>query len=106
MTRPGSLRASWNIFKQALTSLNPWALWDGSLYNFGLDRVDITLAAICILIFGFVSCLQQRGSVREMIAGQNLIFRWGVWMLLIFTVLTLGIYGPEFDASSFVYMAY
>ena len=106
MTRPGSLRASWNIFKQALTSMKPWAFWDGSLYNYGLDRVDITLALICILIFGFVSHLQLRGSVREMVAEQNLLFRWGLWLLLIFTVLILGIFGLEFDAASFVYMAY
>ncbi len=106
LTRPGSLRASWNIFKQALTSMKPWAFWDGSLYNYGLDRVDITLALICILIFGFVSHLQLRGSVREMVAEQNLLFRWGLWLLLIFTVLILGIFGLEFDAASFVYMAY
>ena len=106
LTRPGSLRASWNIFKRAISAPNPWALLDGSIFNFGLDKPDILLALVCILIFGFVSHLEQKGSVREMLAKQNMLFRWGIWLILIFTVLVFGIYGPGYDAASFVYMAY
>ncbi len=106
LTRPGSLHQSWYVFKSAIREFNPWVLFDGTLYEFGLDRQDFTLALLCIVLFGVVSHLQQKGSVREMIAKQNLIVRWAIYLGAIFAVLILGIYGPGYDASAFVYMAY
>ena len=106
LTRPGTLHQSWYVLKAAVREFNPWVLFDGTLYKFGLDRQDFTLALMCIALFGFVSHLQQKGSVREMIAKQNLIVRWAIYLGAIFAVLILGIYGPGYDASAFVYMAY
>ncbi len=106
LTRPGSLRESWSIFKQAFGTFNPWVLVDKTLYGFGLNRMDFGLAIICIGIFGVISHLQQQGSVRELIGKQNLACRWFIYLTAIFAILILGIYGPGYDAASFVYMAY
>ena len=64
------------------------------------------MAAVCILIFGAVSIVQQRMSVRDLIARQNLPVRWGIYIAAVVAVVILGVYGAGYDASAFVYMAY
>lgn len=106
LTRPGNLASSWVILKRALSKFNPWVFFDGTLYNYGLDRQNVTLAFLCILLFGIISFLQQKESVRDIIARQNIVVRWTIYIAAVMSVVILGIYGPGYDASSFVYMAY
>ena len=106
LTSPGSLAATWYICKNILINFNPWILFDGTLLQYGLDRINIFVAILSIMLFGLVSFLQQRGSVRDMIAKQNLVVRWMIYFAAIFSIIILGIYGPGYDASSFVYMAF
>lgn len=106
LTRPGTLGLSWHALKSALLQFNPWVLTDGSLYEFGLSRSSFNLMLVTVVLFGGISILQQKGSVRDMIAKQNLIVRWGLCFAAIFSILIFGIYGSGYDAASFVYMAY
>lgn len=106
LTRPGTLWRSAYCFKRVFTDFNPWALFDGTLYTYGLDQKGFSLLFICLLIFGLVSTLQMKGSVRDMIAKQNFVFRWMIYILAVMAVVIFGIYGPGFDAAAFVYMAY
>lgn len=107
ITRPGNLTAAKGVFWNSFfLELKPWILWDGTLYGYGLDARNFILALLCILLLLIVSILQERGSVREMIAGQNLIFRWGIYYAAFFSVIILGVYGYGFDSSKFVYMTY
>ena len=106
LTRPGTLQLTKHAVKSALTVYNPWVLFDGTLYEFGLNQKDFSLMVISILIFGVVSHYQQKGSVRDMIAEQNLVFRWMFYLAAVSAVIVFGIYGPGYDAASFVYMAY
>ncbi|MBR0398797.1 MAG: MBOAT family protein [Eubacterium sp.] len=106
LTRPDSLRKSWAFLKQMLLHFQPWTLVDGSLFRYGLDGKNFCAAVVAIMIFGVVSRMQMQMQIREKLAEQNLIFRWGICMLGILLILIFGIYGPGYDAASFVYMQY
>lgn len=108
LTRPGSLYRSWYIFRHSLTTFDLWTLTDGSLFDHGLDSFNWVIAIIALLIWGVVSHLEQRGtvSVRSLLRKQNFAFRWLVYLSLVFAIIIFGVYGPEFSASSFVYMEY
>ena len=64
---------------------------------------------IIVLLFFFalllvIGILQESGmKIRETLAKQNLIFRWGLIIALLVGVMIFGIYGPEYDASAFIY---
>ncbi|MFI3202008.1 MAG: MBOAT family O-acyltransferase [Eubacteriales bacterium] len=58
---------------------------------------------ICIAAVLLMEILQQKYSIRESLDQQNLPFRWCIWILLIFTILILGHYGPGYSASEFIY---
>ena len=70
----------------------------------GIDRQDAVLVILCILILLFVSTLQYcKGSVRQILAQQNIIFRWFIYLVLLYSVLIFGMYGPGFVTNQFIY---
>ena len=103
LTIPGDLRKSAVVFKRILCRFEIGTLFDGSLYAQGMDRPDFMLAMICILILWMVERHQEKESVRETLEKSNIVFRWAAWYVLFFAIVIFGIYGPGFDAASFVY---
>lgn len=86
---------------------NPWILVDGSLYRLGLDRQNVWAAIWGLSILLIVSILQENGrSIREWLEKQNLVFRWIVLIGLIAGLIVFGMYGPGFNAASFIYQAF
>ena len=101
--RANGFRAAIDIFVRTFSDFQPWILFDGSLYTYGLDRPNFLLALICILILFFVDLLQEQMTLRKAFARQNLVFRWIILYAAIFSILIFGIYGPGYDASRFIY---
>lgn len=100
---PGSLDKSCALLARMLTIPNPRVLWDDSLYTHGLNRANFILAALSIVFLLYVDTLREKGQVREAIARKNIVLRWSIYYLAIFAVLIFGIYGPGYDAASFIY---
>ena len=98
--------AAFAMLKGAVTVWNPSVLVDGSLFGLGLDEIEFAIVVFSLLLLLVVSVLQQKGSVREMIAGRKLPFRWILWYALLFYVILLGCYGPEYSAAEFIYQGF
>lgn len=90
------------MWRNAFT-YNPWILMDGSLYQLGLDHFNFWIMIFGLAALFFVSHFQQTGSVRALIAKQNLVFRWLLWIGLIMVILLFGMYGEGFNPSDFIY---
>jgi D-alanyl-lipoteichoic acid acyltransferase DltB (MBOAT superfamily) len=83
-------------------------LWDESLYTYGLDRYNFTLALILIGVVWCVSMLQEKFDkenlcIRDVIAQQNIVFRWILYLGLIAAILIFGMYGTGYNAGAFFY---
>ncbi|GMO37837.1 MAG: MBOAT family protein [Termitinemataceae bacterium] len=106
--RANSLRDALRIGKRIL-NLNPWIFFDGSIYNMGLNRLEFNIALVSILILIFVNSIQykyQNISIRTMIMKENIVFQYAFYLIGIFSVLIFGIYGPEYNASQFIYFQF
>lgn len=102
--RSESIGMAFTIFKNLFTKVNIYMLFDQSIYTWGgLDRQDFMMALISIIVMWAVSMMQVRFSVREKINEQNIVFRYIMMYLGIFSVIIFGIYGSGYDASSFIY---
>jgi D-alanyl-lipoteichoic acid acyltransferase DltB (MBOAT superfamily) len=106
--RLDSLKMTFRVLKRAVTVWNPWILFDGSLLRFGLDETQYHFLLFCILILLVVSAVEEQygKNFRELLAAQNLVFRWGVVFLLLFTCMMFGLYGEGFDVSAFIYAGF
>ncbi|MBR2742882.1 MAG: MBOAT family protein [Clostridia bacterium] len=106
LTSPGGLENTWLVIKTVFTDFQGWQLFDGSLTYYGLAAYDLVLLFICFFVVWAVSMMQERFSIRERLANQNIIFRWVVMYLAIFAVIIFGEYGVGYDPAAFIYMQY
>lgn len=91
------------VLKRMVTDIRPWVFWDGSLYNYGLDQANFTLAVLSIAFLVATDILQSKCEIRQHIAKCNIALRWIIYLAGVFTVLIFGIYGPGYNAASFIY---
>lgn len=104
ITMPSSLKESWDILKTIILQPNVWELVDGTMFNQGLDRIEFALMLIGIALLWNVSIQQTQGSVREKIAGWNMVGRCAFYALSVIVILVFGIYGLGYGNTTFVYM--
>ncbi len=100
--RADGFMVSLSIIKRMLLSTNLTALADTSL-SLGMDKSNLIFAAISIFVLWAVDMLQERMSLRETLARKNIVLRWIIIFVGLFTVIIFGIYGPGYDAGSFIY---
>ncbi len=78
-----------------------------TLYTMGLETSDMKLAAAAIAVLLAVDICHARGiRLREQLAAQGLWLRWLVYLAALFAVLVFGVYGPAYDAASFLYFQF
>ena len=84
---------------------NPWIWVDGSLNSLGLDSKDMLVMLYAILIVVIAEAMSEHMniSVRAWVAQQNLVFRWGLYIIGFFALITFGLYGSNYIASAFIY---
>ena len=108
--RASSLTSAIDLLKKAfgrfeLSGLH--VLFDGSLDNYGLDYKNRTVMYIGILALIVVDIIHLRGyKLREWIMKQDIAFRYFVYFVALFSFIIFGVYGVEFDSSSFIYQGF
>ncbi|MDE6661743.1 MAG: hypothetical protein K2K46_00230 [Lachnospiraceae bacterium] len=87
--------------------INPHTLFDGTVYQFGLDYKNVYLMYACILLVIVVDILHEKGvHFRELLMRQGIIFRYIVYYIAVFSIIVFGIYGAEFHSTNFIYQAF
>lgn len=105
--RATDLSSALQIIKSSFTVWNPWLLVDGTLYTLGLEQADLWLLVLSIAILAGVDILHARGvSIRDSLLSWPLPVRWAVVYGALFWILLFGVYGPAFDAASFIYFQF
>ena len=82
-------------------------LVDGSLLRLGLDTTEWIALGIGLAVLLAVGVMKESGmKIRQWLSEQQFWFRWLMYLTAIFLVLLLGIYGPSYDASAFIYFQF
>jgi D-alanyl-lipoteichoic acid acyltransferase DltB (MBOAT superfamily) len=77
---------------------------NGEIYTLGVSQKEMSVVVFSILILLVVGVLQENGmKIRETLAKQNIVFRWLLILLFVAFILIFGIYGPGYNAGSFIY---
>ena len=76
------------------------------LSSFGLSYTDIIVLAFSLILLLAVDIAKTRTDVRTFIAGRPAAVRFIIWFGFLFYVIMLGMYGPGFDASEFIYQGF
>jgi Predicted membrane protein involved in D-alanine export len=92
--RAVSLRASIYMLHNTITNFKFNQLTDGTILKLGIKELDFRILFVATIILFTISVIQECGiQVRKFLSERNLIFRWVVFYILIFAIISL-------DASS------
>ena len=81
-----------------------WSLTDGSLIALGLDTMNwVLLAAGLVFLFVRDLCVRRGISLRVQLQKQGIWLRWLLYIGAVLLILVCGIWGPVYDASTFIY---
>ena len=79
----------------------------GNLYKCGMDGADFCLLILCIIVLMLADWAKARGiCVRRNILKQDYWFRWLVFAGGLLFILIFGVWGPQYDAKSFIYFQF
>lgn len=101
--RADGIVQAFEFFKRMFSGLHTKFILEDKIFTYGLDNKNFNFALISIAILWIVDLLQEKFSIREELQKQGTIFRWVIILAGIFAVLIFGMYGPGYDASSFIY---
>ena len=88
-------------------SFTPWVLTNGELFKHGLDEANMLLMMVGLVVVFITDIMANSGVIiREKIAHQSWWLRWLVMIVAIMLIAVCGIWGPGYNASSFIYQQF
>lgn len=105
--RAGEFSCALEILRNMFRENNWVILFDGSLYEVGVERnhMNVLLASI-VLLFVVDYHKYQGKDVAGIFLKQDWWFRVSGIMLLLFSILLYGCYGELYDIQQFIYFQF
>lgn len=106
--RADTARDAVYYIRRMFTTFDVWSLFDGSVYYLGLDRKEMGVLWLGILILILVDACYARKKVLfdVMVKEQCLAVQYVIATVLLVMVVVFGVYGEGYDASQFIYFQF
>ncbi len=91
------------MLRRMVMEWNPWILFDGNLYQLGLEPWDFLILIVGVVCVGWTSRTNKRRDLHRMFLEQDWLCQVIVILVAIVIWYLLGIYGPEFNPNNFIY---
>ena len=86
---------------------NPDIFFNGNILTLGITYREFILLIVCFTLWIVISVLQEKGyCIRELIERQNVLIRWMIYFIGVFSILIFGVYGQGYEATSFIYRGF
>lgn len=105
--RADSLYSSLYIVKSIFSADNPGILFDGSLYQCGLNQRNFILMLFCIVILFLADfCKYRNIKISSIMLKQKIWMRWLIIALSVCAILVFGIWGSGYNEANFIYFQF
>lgn len=109
--RADSLTAALRMLARSVTAPGLFMSFDPNNI-FCINTMVLSEKEFLVLLLSLVLLMlvdhwkRKKVDIRGMLDRQNIWFRWLVYYGLIFSIVLFGVYGPEYDASTFIYFQF
>lgn len=106
--RAPSIHDAFIFIGRIFTRVNLWAFSDGTLYELGLDVLEMHILIVALVILLVIDWVRYKYNLQidDFLNLQNIWFRWGVIFLLFWMILIFGEYGLTVDPQGFIYFQF
>ena len=106
--RSDTVTDAFRFIRRIITRPTPWLLFNGGIYNLGLDRVEMNILFVSVLVLLLVDLIRylKRETLDAFLLEQNIWFEWLVVIAMIVAIFIFGKYGPTFDNQQFIYFQF
>lgn len=106
--RADSITDALLYIKRIFVRPTPWILFNGGIFELGLDRVEMNILAFSVLLLLLVDLVRykKKMTIDAFLMEQNLWFEWAAIIGLIVMIFVFGEYGPVYDAQQFIYFQF
>ena len=106
--RADSIKDALEFILRIFIRPTPWLLFNGEIYNLGLNRVEMNILMFSFMLLLLVDLIRYKKqmSLDTFLLEQNLWFRWFTIIFLIVMIFVYGEYGPTFDVKQFIYFQF
>ena len=102
--RAEGFRVALSVIKKMCSEFHPSVLWDGSIYELGLDRYNMVVLLIAIVLLVMVDVLHEsEKSISSFLGKQPLFLRWLCYLSISLILIFQIIYQFGGPASDFIY---
>lgn len=103
--RAENIDVALDYIKNIIFNFQPWDIFNMSIYDLGLDTLQMNILAISLLIFVLVDALKYitKYDIDSLVLKQNSTFVFIVCTVLFFATFIFGMYGPAFNSKEFIY---
>ena len=77
----------------------------GGLYKLGLNSTEFWTAMVAILLLLLFDFFHKRRSALRWLSDQNVLFRYAVYVIIVFVILIFGVYG-DMAPQDFIYFQF
>lgn len=105
--RAESMGSAVEILKSMTENYNPWIFFDGSLYELGLGQNSFWVMIWAIALLMIVDVFHYKNiHLYSILQRQGVFFKSFFVTLLLYAIIMLGVYGVDYDTSTFIYFAF
>lgn len=106
--RVDTINDAFGFIRRIFIRPTPWMLFNGGIYNLGLDRVEMNILVFSVIILFMVDLIRylKMQTLDIFLFEQNMWFEWLIMIIMIMMIFIFGEYGPTFDAQQFIYFQF
>ena len=80
-------------------------IFTDEIYKLGLERSEFLYATISIILLLIFEQFRVKSKIVELLNSAPIVFRWGIYLLIVFTIIIFGVYGDQ-NTSEFIYFQF
>ena len=104
--RADGLADAWHVFTKSMHIFDLPANYAKEFLMLGIKPEDLYIIPVILIILLVVDIMQECMSVRSWLENRSVVVRVLIYFVGFLFIIGLGIYGPGFDQSQFVYMQF
>lgn len=105
--RAEGIQQAISILKKIYYDFKPWYLFSDDFYNIFGSIKTFAVILFSLLTVISIDLLHNRGiSIKKFILNQQIIYRWGIYIAIIITIIFFGAYGSGYEQAQFIYFQF